>query len=94
MFFICANFLFRLVQCSEKCGGGDQFRRVMCMRGNEHAPDCKPLTVPGATQACNTHACNAGTFWTYILSGKQYLDKFHNCWSSSISLVDLVDSDY
>ncbi|CAB3248675.1 unnamed protein product [Arctia plantaginis] len=45
-------------KCTAKCGGGDQIRSVMCMRGNEHSKDCKSLAVPTALQPCNTHACN------------------------------------
>ncbi|KAF9413443.1 hypothetical protein HW555_008335 [Spodoptera exigua] len=45
-------------ECTKECGGGEQFRRVMCLRGNEEAFDCPADVVLDSTQFCNTGPCN------------------------------------
>lgn len=48
------------VQCDKKCGGGEQLRRVMCLRNEERATDCVPDPVPVSVQSCNTGPCTSG----------------------------------
>ncbi|CAH0689994.1 unnamed protein product [Spodoptera exigua] len=43
--------------CSEYCGGGEQYRRVTCMRGWKEDFNCPLSNVPDSTQLCNTQPC-------------------------------------
>ncbi|KAH9633689.1 hypothetical protein HF086_009023 [Spodoptera exigua] len=43
--------------CSEYCGGGEQYRRVTCMRGWKEDFNCPFSNVPDSTQLCNTQPC-------------------------------------
>ncbi|XP_045527734.1 papilin isoform X3 [Pieris brassicae] len=45
-------------ECTKKCGGGEQYRRVKCMSGDEISSYCDPETVLDASQACNLQSCN------------------------------------
>ncbi|XP_048486291.1 papilin isoform X3 [Plutella xylostella] len=45
-------------ECTKECGGGEQFRHTMCLKGSLEASDCDPEAVLDSSQACNTQACN------------------------------------
>ncbi|CAF4798136.1 unnamed protein product [Pieris macdunnoughi] len=45
-------------ECTKKCGGGEQYRRVKCMSGEEISAYCDPETVLDSAQACNSQSCN------------------------------------
>uniref|UniRef100_A0A2H1V4N0 SFRICE_005771 n=1 Tax=Spodoptera frugiperda TaxID=7108 RepID=A0A2H1V4N0_SPOFR len=45
--------------CTKDCGGGEQYRRVLCMRGFEEAFECPWLNImPDSMQLCNTEPCD------------------------------------
>lgn len=49
-------------QCSKECGGGEQYRKAMCLRGGAQAPieNCDEELVPDTYQVCNVGPCNKG----------------------------------
>ncbi|CAH1637578.1 unnamed protein product [Spodoptera littoralis] len=44
--------------CTKDCGGGEQYRRVMYMRGFEEADELPWENMPSIKQLCNTEPCN------------------------------------
>ncbi|XP_022817707.1 papilin-like isoform X2 [Spodoptera litura] len=44
--------------CSKDCGGGEQNRRVVYMRGFEEAAELPWENMPSTEQSCNTEPCN------------------------------------
>ncbi|KAG6465617.1 hypothetical protein O3G_MSEX015268 [Manduca sexta] len=67
-------------KCSKECGGGEQSRRVLCLRGDQFVSDCSGLDVPDSVQVCNTGPCNKDEIIT--------LD------SHSTPIMDEEDCDY
>ncbi|XP_037294252.1 papilin-like isoform X4 [Manduca sexta] len=67
-------------KCSKECGGGEQSRRVLCLRGDQFVSDCSGLNVPDSVQVCNTGPCNKDEIIT--------LD------SHSTPIMDEEDCDY
>uniref|UniRef100_A0A2H1WXV0 SFRICE_017679 n=1 Tax=Spodoptera frugiperda TaxID=7108 RepID=A0A2H1WXV0_SPOFR len=53
-------------ECSKKCGGGEQYRRVMCLRGSEESTDCPGDVVLDSTQFCNTGPCDQELMTGYL----------------------------
>lgn len=47
-------------QCTKKCGGGYQYRTVLCLSGNKTGTKCNGETVLDPSQSCNTGPCDAG----------------------------------
>ncbi|KPJ10062.1 Papilin, partial [Papilio machaon] len=43
--------------CTKDCGGGQQYRRVMCLSGGVEVKTCPEDTILEAMQACNTEPC-------------------------------------
>ncbi|XP_026315037.1 papilin isoform X10 [Hyposmocoma kahamanoa] len=46
-------------ECTKKCGGGYQYRTVLCLSGNKTGTKCNGETVLDPTQNCNTGPCDA-----------------------------------
>ncbi|XP_013170735.1 PREDICTED: papilin isoform X4 [Papilio xuthus] len=47
--------------CTKDCGGGQQFRRVMCLSGGVEANTCPEDTILETMQGCNTDPCTNDT---------------------------------
>ncbi|KAM3958095.1 LOW QUALITY PROTEIN: proteoglycan-like sulfated glycoprotein papilin [Aphomia sociella] len=45
-------------ECTKLCGGGEQYRRVMCLRENKDVNECNMDLIIDATQSCNTGPCD------------------------------------
>ncbi|XP_061384586.1 papilin isoform X3 [Danaus plexippus] len=45
-------------ECTKKCGGGEQYRRVMCLGGGKEILMCDKEAVPDSTQSCNIGPCD------------------------------------
>ncbi|XP_052756348.1 papilin isoform X3 [Galleria mellonella] len=45
-------------ECTKVCGGGEQYRRVLCIREDKEVNECDLNTIIDATQSCNTGPCD------------------------------------
>ncbi|XP_050354055.1 papilin isoform X3 [Nymphalis io] len=44
-------------ECTKKCDGGEQYRRVMCLSGGREVLECDEHDVLDSSQSCNTNPC-------------------------------------
>ncbi|XP_064073976.1 papilin isoform X3 [Vanessa tameamea] len=44
-------------ECTKKCDGGEQYRRVMCLSGGREVMECSEVEVLDSSQSCNTNPC-------------------------------------
>ncbi|KAJ8724122.1 hypothetical protein PYW07_008102 [Mythimna separata] len=66
-------------ECTEACGGGEQFRRVMCFQEDHETFYCEGATVPDSTQLCNTERCEPEILTNSTESTESDTDDHINC---------------
>ncbi|XP_050665935.1 papilin-like [Leptidea sinapis] len=45
-------------KCTKVCGGGEQKRAIMCLRGNKESKDCAEDSIPENWRSCNEQPCD------------------------------------
>ncbi|KAF9796339.1 hypothetical protein SFRURICE_001912 [Spodoptera frugiperda] len=76
-------------ECSKKCGGGEQYRRVMCLRGSEESTDCPGDVVLDSTQFCNTGPCDQDTLLPVDKHSTVVTDDYDDCEEDEMEEVGL-----
>ncbi|KAJ8724116.1 hypothetical protein PYW07_008096 [Mythimna separata] len=66
-------------ECTEACGGGEQYRRIMCFQGDRETFDCDGWTVPDSTQFCNIERCEPEILTNSTESTESDTDDHINC---------------
>ncbi|CAH2045947.1 unnamed protein product, partial [Iphiclides podalirius] len=61
-------------ECTKDCGGGEQYRRVMCLSGGVEMNACPEETILETLQSCNTAPCDKTQTKTTESTSDEYYD--------------------